>query len=63
MTGRGKGVVVDENPIKKGEFVCEYVGEHISYEEATKREQKYLKQQRKYKGYMFFFKFKEKYLW
>ena len=28
--------------IKKGDFVCEYVGECISYEEALEREKKCL---------------------
>lgn len=63
ITGKGRGVVVATNPINKGEFVCEYIGEQISFNEYAEREKKYLKLRRKYKGYMFIFKFKEKKLW
>ena len=52
-----------EKAIKKGELVCEYVGECISYDEAIEREKGNLKLHREYKGFMFFFKFKEKKLW
>ena len=37
ITGKGRGVVVAKNPINKGEFVCEYIGEQISYDEAGKK--------------------------
>ena len=63
IAGKGKGVVVANKSIKKGEFVCKYIGELISYEKALEREKKYLKLQRVYKGYMFFFKFKDENLW
>ena len=63
IAGKGKGVVVGEKAIKKGELVCEYVGECISYDEAIEREKGNLKLHREYKGFMFFFKFKEKKLW
>ena len=55
---KGKGVVV-----YRGEFVCKYIGELISYEKALEREKKYLKLQSVYKGYMGFFKFKDENLW
>ena len=61
--GKGKGVIVAKTQINQGEFVCEYIGELISHEEAAVREKKYLRVQRKYKGYLFFFKFNEKNLW
>lgn len=37
---KGKGVF-STRPRKKGDFICEYSGELISYEEALSREKKY----------------------
>ena len=62
ISGKGKGVV-PLNEIRKGEFVCEYNGECISYKEAASCENDYLGVQTNYKGYMFFFKFKDRHLW
>ena len=49
----------------KGELICEYEGELIAHGKANKREEEYLKGQRRraYKGYMFYFTFKGKKLW
>lgn len=37
---KGKGVF-STRPRKKGDFICEYSGELISYEEALRREEEY----------------------
>ena len=60
IPGKGKGVVAAKN-FHKGDFICEYVGELLPYQEAKEREEKYLKKsKRSYKGYMFFFEYKNK---
>ena len=40
MEGKGKGVVSTRS-FTRGELICEYSGELISYEEAKAREERY----------------------
>ena len=63
IPGKGKGVVTTRK-YSKGEFICEYVGELLPYQEAKEREEKYIKESEgPYKGYMYFFSIKNKTFW
>ena len=58
IPGKGKGVIATKQ-FHKGDYVCQYIGERLSYIVAKEREKKYLKQSvRSYKGYVFFFEYK-----
>lgn len=56
--GKGRGVITKKS-IKRGEFVLEYYGELIDYEEAKKREAVYATKDNT-GCYMYYFKFKNK---
>ena len=58
---KGLGVF-STRAFKKGELVCEYHGELISCEEATQRENVYLKKS-EIGCYMYYFIHKDKKLW
>ena len=64
IRGKGKGVITTKKYMK-GEYICEYEGDLITYGKAQKREEEYLedKKGRAYKGYLFYFTFKNKKLW
>ena len=64
IRGKGKGIKATKKFIK-GEYICEYEGDLITYGKAKKREEEYLegKKRKAYKGYMFYFTFKDKKLW
>ena len=61
VEGKGRGVV-STRPFSKGELVCEYSGEPISYEEAKEREDKYGKDE-SIGCYMYYFEHKGTKLW
>lgn len=58
IRGKGKGVI-STRFIKRGEFICEYVGELLTHEQAMEREDVYNKRGLKV-GYMFYFQSKGK---
>lgn len=64
IRGKGKGVIATKKYMK-GEYICEYEGDLITYGKAQKREDEYIEEQKKraYKGYLFYFTFKNKRLW
>ena len=54
--------MISTRPFSKGELICEYSGELISYEEAKEREEQY--QENPSVGcYMYYFEYKNKKLW
>lgn len=60
---KGKGVITTRS-YREGEFICEYEGDLLSHKDALKREQEYLKHcGETYKGYMYYFSFKNKKYW
>lgn len=61
MEGKGRGVV-SSRPFRKGELICEYSGELISYKEAQRREEQY-SEDHSIGCYMYYFSFKGKRLW
>lgn len=61
VEGKGRGVV-STRPFRKGEVVCEYSGELISYEEAKKREEEYGRDP-SIGCYMYYYEFRTKKLW
>ena len=50
-------------PFARKEFIVEYSGQLISYEEAKKREREYSLEPEKYGCYMYYFVFKNKKYW
>lgn len=59
--GKGRGVITKKH-IKRGEFVLEYYGELIDYEEAKEREALYATKENT-GCYMYYFKFRNKRFW
>ena len=59
--GKGRGVF-SVKKFKRGEPICEYSGELITYKEAIKREEVYSKDQ-SIGCYMYYFKDKDEKLW
>lgn len=57
--GKGRGIVATRNFNPK-DFIVEYKGELIGYQEAKKRQKNLTDEEG---NFMFFFKFKEKSLW
>ena len=49
-------------PFKKGEFVCQYIGELIPYKDAKQREKKYC-QSGDVGCFMYYFWHKDKHFW
>ena len=61
MKGKGRGVVTTRG-FTKGEFLCEYKGEMISYNEARKREKEYSKDP-SIGCFMYYFEWRNKKMW
>ncbi|KAL5257465.1 hypothetical protein ACHWQZ_G012417 [Mnemiopsis leidyi] len=59
IEGKGRGVFSTRH-FERKEFIVEYSGTLISYEEAKKREAEYVKEPEKYGCYMYYFVFKNK---
>ena len=59
---KGRGVFSTRHFNRK-EFIVEYSGTLISYEEAKRREAEYVKEPEKYGCYMYYFVFKNKKYW
>ena len=62
IEGKGRGVFTNR-PFARKEFIVEYSGTLISYDEAKKREAKYASEPDKYGCYMYYFVFKSKKYW
>lgn len=62
IEGKGRGVFSTRH-FERKEFIVEYSGTLISYEEAKKREAEYVKEPEKYGCYMYYFVFKNKKYW
>ena len=60
VKGRGRGVKA-VTPFKKGQYVCQYVGELIPYQEAKQREHRYTTSNAG--SFMYYFWYKDKHLW
>lgn len=58
VEGKGRGVFAKRN-FARGQFVCEYAGELISYEAAKERE-KFYEGKTEFGCYMYYFNFKDK---
>lgn len=59
IEGKGRGIFSNRHFARK-EFVVEYSGTLISWEEAKKREEKYAKEPETYGCYMYYFSFKNR---
>jgi len=53
VEGKGRGVV-STRPFARGDFICEYAGDYMSYKEAKRREEVYSKDS-DIGSYMFYF--------
>ncbi len=54
--------MIASRPFNKGELICEYSGELITHDEATKREEDY-KKDTTIGCYMYYFQYKDRRLW
>ena len=54
--------MVSTRPFRKGELICEYSGEHVTLEEAKRREEEYNRNP-SVGSYMYYYVFKDKKLW
>ena len=59
---KGRGVFSSRHFARK-EFIVEYSGTLISYDEAKRREAEYIQEPEKYGCYMYYFVFKNKKYW
>ena len=60
VEGKGRGIIA-ARPFYHGDYLCQYAGETISYQEAKKREKAYM--QDNIGCYMFYFNHKSAKLW
>ena len=61
VEGKGRGVV-STTPLKRGDFVCEYSGELITFDEAKRREKDY-SDDSSIGCYMYYFEYKNTKYW
>ena len=61
VQGKGRDVV-STRLFKKGDVICEYSGEHVTFEEAKRREGKY-SEDPLIGSYMYYYAFKDKKFW
>lgn len=61
VQGKGRGVV-STRLFQKGDVICEYSGEHVTFEEAKRRERKY-SEDPSIGSYMYYYAFKDKKFW